>query len=247
MDEHHSLAQHLEVSGVSAGDSEHVLSQSRPHTPSPGGENWWNSRYDFAAKIIILGNYGVGKTTLLNTLGNLEEPEDSAGCRCTAFRPGEYVEMEAVRNNKRVLIRIMDTGGQERFRSITSSYFRGAHGCLLMFDVTNEESFDSMMNWYNDLNVYAAADHINALLVGTTTSHRERRVSAERAFKLAEQLQITYAETNVRDQQTVLWILQRLVNSVIVSRARRQSLAITIMPTLRERPAKKKKIKCCVF
>ena len=97
---------------------------------------------------------------------------------------------------------------------------------------------------FNDLGVYAPPDNINALVVGTITSppssssssaSRQRRVTAERAFRLAESLNLTYCETNVRDEQMVLWILTRLVNSVIVSRVRRQSLAISIMPPLRDR------------
>ncbi|XP_025092246.1 ras-related protein Rab-8A-like [Pomacea canaliculata] len=152
--------------------------------------------------------------------------------------------MECARSDKRVLIRIMDTGGQERFRSMTSSYFRGAHGCLLMFDVAKETSFDNIINWFNNLDMYAAPDHISAVLVGTVCQGNERHVTAERAFKLAEGLQLTYMETDVHDVQMVLWILQKLVNNVIISRARRQSLAISIMPPLKM-PAKKKRFKCC--
>lgn len=97
---------------------------------------------------------------------------------------------------------------------------------------------------FNNLDMYAAPDHISAVLVGTVCQGNERHVTAERAFKLAEGLQLTYMETDVHDVQMVLWILQKLVNNVIISRARRQSLAISIMPPLKM-PAKKKRFKCC--
>ena len=78
-------------------------------SPTPYSEQWWSGKFDFAAKIIILGDYGVGKTTLLSTLGGLK---DMGWCRCVSFRPNEFVEMECVKNEKKVLIRIMDTGGE---------------------------------------------------------------------------------------------------------------------------------------
>ncbi|KAK7088269.1 hypothetical protein V1264_022205 [Littorina saxatilis] len=138
--------------------------------------------------------------------------------------------------------------GQERFRSMTSSYFRGAHGCLLLFNVTNEETFNSIINWFNDLHVYAPPENICCIIVGVSTNAaRSRVVTAERAFRLAESLGLTYCETQVKDEQMVLWILTRVVNSVIVSRARRQSLAITIMPNLQQhlQDKEKKRWKCC--
>ncbi|KAL8591587.1 hypothetical protein ACOMHN_055554 [Nucella lapillus] len=108
----------------------------------------------------------------------------------------------------------MDTGGQERFRSMTSSYFRGAHGCLLTFSVTNEESFNNVIHWFHDLNKYshpAYGGHqrtLASLVLGThsststsssssssspssstspssLTTPSQRCVSVERAFRLA--------------------------------------------------------------
>ncbi|XP_076435051.1 uncharacterized protein LOC143274932 [Babylonia areolata] len=219
---------------------------------SPHDDQWWTGKYDLAAKIIILGDYGVGKTSFLTTLAAVK---DMGWCRCVAFKPNEYVEMECTKNDKKILIRLMDTGGQERFRSMTSSYFRGAHGCLLMFNVTNEESFNNVINWYNDLGVYAPPDNISnisAIVVGNTNSadsDHERCVTAERAFRLAESLNLTYCETHVHNQQTVLCILTRLVNNVIMNRMRRQSLAITIMPpsvqVKARRKTEKRRWRCC--
>ena len=76
--------------------------------PFPHVEMWWSGRYDFAAKIILLGDYGVGKTTLLATLGGVKGLN---WCRCVAYKPNEYVELECVKNDKKILVRIMDTGG----------------------------------------------------------------------------------------------------------------------------------------
>ena len=99
--------------GLSISDFENSCSLeafSHPSpSPSPYSEQWWSGKYDFAAKVIILGDYRVGKTTFLSTLGGMK---DMSWCRCVSFRPNEFVEMECVKNEKKVLIRIMDTGGE---------------------------------------------------------------------------------------------------------------------------------------
>lgn len=58
-----------------------------------------------------------------------------------------------------------DTAGQERFRTITSSYYRGAHGIIVVFDVTEQESFNNVKQWLNEIDRYAN-ENVNKLLVG---------------------------------------------------------------------------------
>ncbi len=58
-----------------------------------------------------------------------------------------------------------DTAGQERFRTITSSYYRGAHGIIVVFDVTDQESFNNVKQWLNEIDRYAN-ENVNKLLVG---------------------------------------------------------------------------------
>jgi small GTP-binding protein len=64
-----------------------------------------------------------------------------------------------------------DTAGQERFRTITSSYYRGAHGIIVVFDVTDQESFNNVKQWLNEIDRYAN-ENVNKLLVGNKVGHR---------------------------------------------------------------------------
>jgi Ras-related protein Rab-1A len=77
-----------------------------------------------------------------------------------------------------------DTAGQERFRTITSSYYRGAHGIIVVFDVTDQESFNNVKQWLNEIDRYAN-ENVNKLLVGNKV-RRAPRAARGLATALAE-------------------------------------------------------------
>jgi small GTP-binding protein len=77
-----------------------------------------------------------------------------------------------------------DTAGQERFRTITTAYYRGAMGILLVYDITNEKSFDSIRNWIRNIEEHASAD-VERMLVGNKCDMNDKRqVSKERGEKV---------------------------------------------------------------
>ena len=67
-----------------------------------------------------------------------------------------------------------DTAGQERFRTITSSYYRGAHGIIIVYDITDRESFDNVKQWLNEIDRYAC-ENVNKLLVGNKSDLESKR------------------------------------------------------------------------
>ncbi|GFO13763.1 ras-related protein rab-3 [Plakobranchus ocellatus] len=199
--------------------------------------------YDLAAKVILLGDYSVGKTSFLSTLSRAKDENGSGFCK--EYRPGELAEVVFKRQQKRAMIRVMDTGGQERYRSMTSSYYRGVHGCLLVFDVTREETFNNIMIWHSDLLKYSTDQYVAAILVGTTSHPRERVISPERGLKMAESLGMPYMECSPEDSTMTLAIVQRLTESVIKFALRRSSFAIDIKPqSIVLEETKKKKFVC---
>lgn len=180
-------------------------------------------------KMVIVGDYGVGKSQLLQALCKaLSSGKAGEGFRCTAFRPNEFAELALTRKGRKARVKIMDTAGQERFGSLTSSYFRDVHGCFLVFNINQRDSFDHIMQWYADMKKYTAGDDNNVyhndndilpstLLVGVSTpvqSHQAREVTPERAFRLAEGLGTQYVEVTLRDQELLLWLVERMVQDV---------------------------------
>ena len=98
--------------------------------------------------------------------------------------------------------KIWDTAGQERFRTITSSYYRGASGIIVVYDVSNRASFESVRRWCADIDKFAATD-VNKLLVGNKTDLPAREVGTSEGQALAAQLGMPFLETSARDSVNV--------------------------------------------
>ncbi|MCL7044225.1 hypothetical protein MKW94_001084, partial [Papaver nudicaule] len=77
---------------------------------------------------------------------------------------------------------LWDTAGQERFRTITSSYYRGAHGIIVVYDVTDQESFNNVKQWLNEIDRYAS-ESVNKLLVGNKCDLTANKVVSYEAGK----------------------------------------------------------------
>nr|CAD7443323.1 unnamed protein product [Timema bartmani] len=96
-----------------------------------------------------------------------------------------------------------DTAGQERYRTITTAYYRGAMGFILMYDITNEESFNSVQDWVTQIKTYSW-DNAQVILVGNKCDMEDERViSFERGKQLAEQLGIEFFETSAKENINV--------------------------------------------
>lgn len=96
-----------------------------------------------------------------------------------------------------------DTAGQERFRTITSSYYRGAHGIIIVYDITDSESFDNVKQWLNEIDRYAC-ENVNKLLVGNKSDlDSKRQVQFEDAKAFADERGIPFLETSAKSSVNV--------------------------------------------
>lgn len=97
---------------------------------------------------------------------------------------------------KRIKLQIWDTAGQERFRTITNAYYRGAMGILVVYDVTDERSFNNVRNWIRNTEQFAL-EGVNMLLVGNKCDMLDKRaVDKERGQALADEYGIRFMETS---------------------------------------------------
>lgn len=115
--------------------------------------------YDYLFKTILIGNSGVGKTSIINRYVDKIYTENYISTIGVDFK----IKTNKVDDNV-VKLQIWDTAGQERFRTITSSYYRGAHCIIVVFDVTDQESFNDVMSWMDEIKKHANDDVLIMLL-----------------------------------------------------------------------------------
>nr|VDC87325.1 unnamed protein product [Brassica oleracea] len=99
-----------------------------------------------------------------------------------------HPSMLRIIHTKRIKLQIWDTAGQERFRTITTAYYRGAMGILLVYDVTDESSFNNIRNWIRNIEQHAS-DNVNKILVGNKADMDEskRAVPTSKGQALADE------------------------------------------------------------
>jgi len=112
-------------------------------------------------KLLLIGNSSVGKSSLLLRFSDKQWlPEDEASATIGVdFR---VHKMEV--NGRKVKMSIWDTAGQERFRTITASYYRGAQGVILVYDVSNRESFEALPRWLDELENYVPPEVVKIVV-----------------------------------------------------------------------------------
>merc|ERR1712038_177747 len=112
---------------------------------------------------------------------------------------GRTIELDG----KTIKLQIWDTAGQERFRTITSSYYRGAHGIIVVYDVTDQESFNNVKQWLQEIDRYAC-ENVNKLLVGNKCDLTTKKVvDYTTAKEYADQLGIPFLETSAKNATNV--------------------------------------------
>ena len=150
-------------------------------------------QYDFLFKILLVGNSSVGKSSLF-----LRFVDDIWN---ETFVPtiGVDFKIKTIEvKKKNVKLQIWDTAGEERFRTIISSYYKGAHGILLMFDVTDYDSFESLENWLIEIEKNANKNVIKLLIGNKIDLEENRKVSYNQAKDFADSNGIQYIETSVK-------------------------------------------------
>jgi Ras-related protein Rab-1A len=150
-------------------------------------------QYDFLFKILLVGNSSVGKSSLFLRFVDDIWNETFVPTIGVDFKI-KTIEVE----KKNVKLQIWDTAGEERFRTIISSYYKGAHGILLMFDVTDYDSFESLENWLIEIEKNANKNVIKLLIGNKIDLEENRKVSYNQAKDFADSNGIQYIETSVK-------------------------------------------------
>eukprot|EP01128_Nolandella_sp_AFSM9_P001222 TRINITY_DN1132_c0_g1_i2.p1 TRINITY_DN1132_c0_g1~~TRINITY_DN1132_c0_g1_i2.p1 ORF type:complete len:210 (-),score=25.61 TRINITY_DN1132_c0_g1_i2:173-802(-) len=171
------------------------------------------AEYDSLFKLLLVGDSGSGKSSLLLRFTDNTFTESYISTIGTDFKIRTVVV-----NGKNVKLQIWDTSGQERFRTITSSYYRGGHGILVVFSVTDSESFRNVRSWLQECERYAC-ESVTKLIVGTHIDlDSDRIVAPETAHEFAQSLDIPYLEVSSKDgrgvDDTFMLMAQRIIEKM---------------------------------
>jgi len=165
---------------------------------------------DALFKILLIGDAGVGKSSLL-----LRYTDDSYTDAFIGNIGGEFKNKFIEYEGSKLQLQIWDTAGAERFRTITSSYYRGAHGIILVYDITSEKSFKSMKPWLNETQRYAY-ESVSKILVGNKVDLAEGKVvDVDTAKEFAESSGLAFIETSAKTSFHVEEAFHLLIKDIV--------------------------------
>ena len=167
-------------------------------------------QYDKTCSILLLGDSSVGKTCLISRYANgifKEEYISTVGV--------DFVSKQEIINDKSINVKLWDTAGQERFKALTPSYLRGAEGIVLVYDVTNSESFESLKFWINSLKSYLGEKSLPIVINGNKIDLDDRDISADDAKKFAKENNFKYFETSAKSGIGVDELFRDIVNQIL--------------------------------
>jgi small GTP-binding protein len=165
---------------------------------------------EFGFKIVLIGDSGVGKT---NLLGRFTQDQFCPGASTTIGLELATKVLEV--EGKTVKVQIRDTAGQERYRAITSTYYRGVIGALLLYDVSARQTFQSLARWLQVLREHAGSN-IVVMLVGNKCDLREQRaVSTNDATAFANREKLLFIETSALGATNVTEAFTRLITEIV--------------------------------
>uniref|UniRef100_A0A8B9EVT7 Ras-related protein Rab-25 n=1 Tax=Anser cygnoides TaxID=8845 RepID=A0A8B9EVT7_ANSCY len=154
--------------------------------------------YNFVFKVVLIGESGVGKTNLLSRFTRNEFNHDSRTTIGVEFSTRTIVVGDAM-----VKAQIWDTAGLERYRAITSAYYRGAVGALVVFDITKHQTYDVVDRWLKELYDHAEPSIVVMLVGNKTDLAQAREVPTEEAKMFAENNGLLFVETSALDSTNV--------------------------------------------
>ncbi|MFQ6124075.1 MAG: GTP-binding protein [Candidatus Heimdallarchaeota archaeon] len=154
----------------------------------------------YLAKLTLVGNERVGKTSIVRRYVENTFKKD--------YKPtiGINIMSKTVKfpdQETRVKFSIHDLGGQEQFARVRKSYFRGAHACFIIFDVSDRASFEAVMDWYNETLDYAGRSTIVIIIGNKVDLVEQRVVETDEAKQLAHHLGCTYFETSAKTGENI--------------------------------------------
>lgn len=162
-------------------------------------------------RISLLGDSNVGKTSLITRFCDSTFRDNYSNTIGIDFR---VVTLKF--ENIIVKVHIWDTAGQEKFKSLSSNYFRNSHGFIFVYDIVDRKSFESVDDWVNTAFNYNKENCVISYLVGNKSDRKsEKGVSKEEGEKYAKSKGFFFMETSAKNAENVEKIFTRMTYNII--------------------------------
>ena len=175
---------------------------------------------EIPCKVILVGDSGVGKTSIIGRYLNRYSAEQRATIGASYSNKLEEID------NYKINFDIWDTAGQERFRSVNTIFYKEAYICIMVYDITKEESFQSIKEyWYNTV----TENSLNKIIFGIAGNkidlYEEEKVSQEEAKKFSDSIDAIYKTTSAKENTYIDDLFKDLGRKFINSNLFKQLLS----------------------
>ena len=213
--------------------------------------------YDYLFKILLIGNSGVGKSSLLFRFSEDKWEKEfipTIGVDFVSniilifYKKNKKLKTIEV-DGKKAKLQIWDTAGQERFKNIQASYYKGANGILVVYDITNKESFENLSSWLIEIEKNGNKNVYKFLIGNKNDLEDQRVITKEEGDEFASINGMDFFETSAKTAYQVQEAFEQLTRDIIkiVSKDKQHE---ELNKSIKLKPGKSnniltKKKKCC--
>lgn len=177
-------------------------------------------------KVVIIGDYGVGKTNLIKKFVEGKFSKDSIQNLGTEFLTQTYLI-----NNEVIRVEFWDTAAQEKFRNLSANYYKGAKAAFIVYDVTNQSSFDNVNKWLKEVIGKTSTD-IKIMVIGNKADLQDKKVVTplmmqEKAISLSVMVTETSALDGTNVNETFYQLLRELYKTTISQKVKEGGVGIS--------------------